>query len=332
MTSAPGIAVTYGDSGVGARLVAELSARGTVTGIASEELLQGDLKLALEGAETVVHVASATMAPLDGTRRLLEAAGDAACSHLVVVTSALVYGAWPTNPIPLTEDAPLRPNPGFEPAVLLAEVERLVAEWHDAHPGAAVTVLRPAPVVGEGEAGWLAPMLAAVRGVPIGDADPPGQYLHVDDLASAVAVAMADRTAGSSSHRVFNVAPEGWVAADALRALQGGPRVRLPGRVAERVASWRFRAGMSPRPPGLLAWMTAPWVVAADRLRALGWSATHTNEEAFVAGHRPSPWATVSPRRRQELALAVAAGVTTLAAVAAAVAVSRRLSRAARPG
>jgi UDP-glucose 4-epimerase len=318
----PGIAVTHGDSVLGARLVSELGGIGSVTGIAADELASGDLKRALERVDVVVHVASATTAPLEGTRRVLDAAGDAACSHLVVVTSALVYGAWPTNPVPLTEDAPLRPNPGFDPAVLLAEVERLVAEWHDAHPGTAVTILRPAPVVAEGGVGWLAPMLAAARGVPVDDADPPGQFVHLDDLAAAVRVVVADRHTG-----VFNVAPEGWIAGDALRALQGGPRVRLPGRVAERVASWRFRAGMSPTPPGLLPWTTAPWVVASDRLRAAGWSAGHSNEEAFVAGHRPSPWATVSPRRRQEIALGASAAVAALVVTAATVAIRRRLRR-----
>jgi len=322
MTTRPGIAVTHGDSVVGARLVTELGALGAVTGVAADELVAGDLKRALEPIETVVHLASATTGPLEGTRRVLDAAGDAACAHLVVVTSALVYGAWPTNPVPLTEDAGLRPNPGFEPAVLLAEVERLVAEWHDAHPAAVVTILRPAPVVAEGEAGWLAPMLAAVRGVPVGDDDPPGQFVHLDDLASAVVRVVTDRLPG-----VFNVAPEGWIDGDALRALQGGPRLRLPGRVAERVASWRFRAGMSPTPPGLLPWTTAPWVVAADRLRATGWTAAHSNEEAFVAGHRASPWATVSPRRRQEIALGASAGVAALAVTAVTVAVRRRLRR-----
>jgi hypothetical protein len=163
-------------------------------------------------------------------------------------------------------------------------------------------------------------MLAAVRGVPVGDDDPPGQYLHLDDLASAVALVVRDGLTG-----VFNVAPEGWIDGDTLRALQGGPRVRLPGRVAERIASWRFRAGISPTPPGLLPWTSSSWVVAADRLRAAGWTPTHTNEEAFVAGHRPSPWATVSPRRRQELALAVSAGVAALGATGATIAIRRAL-------
>ena len=104
------------------------------------------------------------------------------------------------------------------------------------------------------------------------------------------------------------MAPEGWIAGEALRALAGGPRVRLPGRArrAGRVVAVPGRHVADAAGPAAVD-DVHPWVVAADRLRALGWSATHTNEEAFVAGHRPSPWATVSPRRRQELALGVSA-------------------------
>ena len=182
-------------------------------------------------------------------------------------------------------------------------------------------MLRPAVPVAEDAPGWLAPMLGAVRGVPVGDDDPPGQFRHLDDLAAAVAVVVAAGFDG-----VANVAPDGWIAGDALRALAGGPRVRLPGRVAERLTGWRWRAGLSPTPPGLLPWTIHPWVVAADPLRGLGWEPTNSNEEAFVAGHRPMPWATVSPRRRQELTLGLS-GVAIAGAVAGAVVGVRRLRR-----
>ena len=69
---------------------------------------------------------------------------------IVRISSATVYGAWPNNPVPLTEDAPLRPNPHFSPAVQGAEVERLLAEWRADHPDVTVTTLRSAPVVGPG--------------------------------------------------------------------------------------------------------------------------------------------------------------------------------------
>lgn len=309
------IAVTHADVPLGARLVERLG-RDRVLALRGSDVASLELKRSLDGVDVVVHLASATAEPLATTRAVLDAAADA--THLVVVSSALVYGAWPTNPVPLTEEAPIRPNPGFEPAVALGEVERLVARWHDEHPASTVTILRPAPSVAEDDPGWLAPMLAAVRGTPVGDDDPPGQYLHHDDLVAAIELAAANRLDG-----VFNVAPEGWVAGEELRALQGGPRLRLPGRIAERLASWRWRAGISPTPPGLLPWTCQPWVVASDRLRAQGWEPRHTNEEAFVAGHRPPPWANVSPRRRQELAL----GATVLAGVGAAAAVAAFVRR-----
>jgi len=62
----------------------------------------------------------------DVTRRLLNAASAAGVRHLVVLSTATVYGAWPNNPVPITEDAPLRPVPDFAYAVGHAEVEQLV--------------------------------------------------------------------------------------------------------------------------------------------------------------------------------------------------------------
>ena len=315
------IAVTYADGALGARLVARLGPD-RVLSVGAADIASLDLKRTLHGVDTVVHLASATTEPLEPTRAVLDAAADAGARHLVVVTSALVYGAWPTNPVPLTEDAPLRPNPGFEPAVALGEVERLAAVWREDHPGTTVAVLRPAPPVAEDDDGWLAPMLAAARGVPVGEDDPAGQYVHLDDLASAVVVATEGRLDGA-----YNVAPEGWVEGEELRALQGGPRVRLPGRIAERLVRWRWRAGMSPTPPGLLPWTCQPWIVASDRLRAEGWTSEQTNEEAFIAGHRASPWANVSPRRRQELALGASAVVAVGAVVGIAMAVRRARRR-----
>jgi hypothetical protein len=44
-------------------------------------------------------------------------------------------------------------------------------------------------------------------------------------------------------------------------------------------------------------------VVANDLLRSLGWEPTFTNEEAYVDADRGGPWARLTPRHRQELAL-----------------------------
>jgi hypothetical protein len=69
--------------------------------------------------------------------------------------------------------------------------------------------------------------------------------------------------------------------------------------------------------------------VSNDKLTAAGWKPEFSNEEAYVAGHEANPWADLSPRRRQELALGVAGGVA-VASVAGVVTALRR--RARRPG
>ena len=77
------------------------------------DLATADLKPLVEGADQVVHLAfeveepgteteGAARANADATRRLLEAAGAVGAGHVVLVSSAAVYGAWPDNPVPLT--------------------------------------------------------------------------------------------------------------------------------------------------------------------------------------------------------------------------------------
>jgi hypothetical protein len=92
------------------------------------------------------------------------------------------------------------------------------------------------------------------------------------------------------------------------------------------VAGWRWRTGLGDTPPALLPYTVHPWVVANDRLRADGWAPASSHEEAYVATHTAGPLATLSPSRRQELALG-AVGAGLVAAVAGGVAYLRRRSR-----
>ncbi|MEZ5216149.1 MAG: hypothetical protein R2715_06035 [Ilumatobacteraceae bacterium] len=54
----------------------------------------------------------------------------------------MVYGAWPNNPVPLTEQAPLRPG-GSALARQLADAELLADTWRSTVDGRSVSVLRP---------------------------------------------------------------------------------------------------------------------------------------------------------------------------------------------
>ena len=296
------------------------------------DVASADLKPLLEGADALVHLAF-VFAPahdpellgrvnVEATRRLLDAAGSVGVRHVVYTSSAMVYGAWGDNPVPLTEDAVLRPNPGFTYAAQKAEAERLVAEWRAEHPGATTAVLRPAAAPGAARDSWLARVWRGQAPARVRGATPPVQYLHEDDLAAAVGLAVLNGLDGA-----FNVAPDGWIPGDDARALAVGLRVALPERLVKRFTGWGWSSGMSDVPPTVVPYTVHPWVVANDRLRAVGWSPEHTNEEAFVAASELPRWREFLHRHRQEVALAGAAAMISALAGGATWAIVRRHRR-----
>ncbi len=333
MTDLPGAVVLSGASGVlgskvaglveaaGHRVVLadsvdELRALGVPasTGVvAVVDLGSSDYDTRAERRESATEPAAATLAIAD----LLGA------THVVFVSSAMVYGAAPNNPVPLTEEATLRPGVEFVFARQLASAEELVEQWRTSCRGRATCVLRPAVALCEGGGSRLATALVYGFGRRLAEADPPSQFLHLDDLAAAVMVGIERRLDG-----VFNVAPDGWVPGGHIRALSGErPRLPLPERLAELVSGLRWRFARGPIPPGLLPYTLQPWVVSNGRLRAESWAPTVTNEQTYVEGTEAPWWTMVSPKRRQELALGSGVIACVLGAVVAATFARRRFSR-----
>ena len=293
--TAPGVPVWVdeGSGGLGARVLRLL--------LSSDRLHESDAAhcevLVWLGAHDADARASRRESALQGLSTALADCPN--LRHVVLVSSAMVYGAWANNPVPLTEDAALRPDVEFAYARQLGAVEQVVDDWRLAVPGRSVTVLRPVISMAADGTSGLASALAAGMGQRVGEDDPPAQFLHLDDLATAVLLAAEQRLDG-----VFNVAPDGWVAGERVRALAGAvPRLKLPDRVGEVITNLRWRFQRGPIPPGLRSYTRWPWLVANDRLKAEGWHPTVTNEQAYVEGTEAKWWTMISPKRRQELAL-----------------------------
>jgi UDP-glucose 4-epimerase len=264
------------------------------------DIAGAELKPLLEGVDVLVHLAGVVdpildeglmaRVNVDGTRRVLDAAAAVGVQKVVRVSPSSVYGAWPNNAVPLTEDAPLRPNPGFSPAVQAAEVERLLAEWANQYPGITVTTLRAAPVLGPGAERLPSRLLLGRPPLRVRGATPPMQALHVDDLVSALLLAVSNDLPG-----VLNAASDGWLSQDDLRSLLPRTMVpALPAELLERVLRRLWSSGVGDVPPTVVPYLLHPWVIANDRLEAAGWRPRHTNEEAILEGldslpPRPSP-------------------------------------------
>jgi nucleoside-diphosphate-sugar epimerase len=254
---------------------------------------------------------------VEGTRRTLEAAAGAAT--VVLWSSGVVYGAHPDNPVPIPESQPIRPNPEFPAAGVLAESERIALE-----AGEAVVVLRGAGVWAPAWGTFLARSLMAPAMVGVRGQDPPLQCLAPADAVSALALAVSGRLRG-----VYNVAPDDWVGAREAARAAGRRRLEVPQRVAQSTAERLWRASMSAATAGELLYQMHPWVLDNARLRQAGWAPTRSSAEAFAeaGGQKPDGVLVGGVQlRRSDVYRGAAAGL----ALAAAVAVARRQARASR--
>ena len=322
------VVVTGASGAVGRHVADRLAANPAVTelvgldravsfGVTAFDLLGDDLSEVLREGDTIVHLATsptgfageqgAARNDVAMADRIVSAAADAGAAHLVLASSAMVYGAWADNPLPITEAAPVRPNPEFRFGVVRTELEQMGAAWQE-DTGGALTVLRAATTLARGRENGLANLLRDTAALRNAEGEAPAQFLHAEDFATAVETVVVGRHDG-----VFNVAPDGWLRPNEVAALRGTPEtpLRVPGFVVAIVAEGRRRMGATTH-PGLTPYLQHPWVVANDRLRALGWEPEFSNEEAYVAGHRPSRFDGITSKRRQELAMGAAGALVGL--------------------
>lgn len=211
-----------------------------------------------------------------GAQTVLTAAAAAGVGRVVLVTSAMVYGALPDNPVPLSEDAPLRAIPDGSLVADFLEIEHLAELAPKAHPGLAVTVLRPAALTGPGVDTVFTRHFEAPRLLVVKDTEPCWQFCHVDDLAAALVQAAIGQVEGQ-----VNVASDGWLNQQQVEELSGLRRMELPEALALGAAERLHRLHLTPAPATDLQYVMHPWAVSTERLKASGWEPAYTNIEAF---------------------------------------------------
>jgi nucleoside-diphosphate-sugar epimerase len=242
----------------------------------------------LTGIDVVVHAdmdmsldtepSKRTAWNVRGAQTVLTAAAAAGVERVVLFTSAAVYGAYPDNPVPLAEDAPLRAVPGGSLIGDFLEIERLAERAPKAHPGLAVTVLRPAVLVGPGVDTVFTRHFEAPRLLVVKDTEPYWQFCHVDDLADALVHCALGEIDGPAT-----VASDGWLSQQEIEELSGIRRLELPEALALGAAERLHHLHLTPAPATDLQYVMHPWVVSTERIKATGWRPARSNTEAFDA-------------------------------------------------
>ena len=259
-----------------------------------------------------------------GAQTVVTAAAAARVRRVVLITSAMVYGAEPGNEMPLPEDAPLLAEASTSIAGDFLEIEELAATAPITHPGLEVTVVRPAALAGPGVDTVITRHFEAPRLLSVKGSTPGWQFCHLEDLASALDVVVTQNLAGPVA-----VGSEGWLGAPEVTEITGKRSFELPAALTFGMAQRIHRLGMTPAPATDLHYVAYPWVVDCARLRAAGWKPQYDNAAALraVMDETAGRHAVVGRRvGSREATVATAAGAT-VAAIGAAAAIRRARKR-----
>ena len=262
------------------RVIAIDDHRGDVVGVTWRLADVRDPALAgrLSGVDVLVHTDIDLAADTDHRARrafnvraaqtVLTSAAAGRVGRVILVTSAMVYGAAPDNPVPLPEDAPLGVDHDGSVAGDLLEIEHLAQRSPRSHPGMAITVVRPAALVGEGVDTLVTRHFESPRLLTVKGCAPRWQFCHIEDLVSALELAVAGTVDGA-----FAVGCDGWLEYDEVEELSGLRRVELPAGLTFGTAQRLHRLGITPAPVADLRYMVYPWVVECETLRGGGLAA-----------------------------------------------------------
>jgi len=343
----PVVAITGAAAGLGLALTARLAhsplvgrvvaiddIRGDVSGVTWRIIDVRDPALAgrLSDVDVVVHTAVDYSPDSDarvrrafnvrGAQTVLTAAAAGGVGRVVLVTSAMVYGARPDNPVPLPEDSPLSVDSDDSVVSDLLEIEHLAERSARAHLGLQISVARPAALVGDGidtlvTRHFEAPRLLAVKGCAA-----RWQFCHIDDLVSALELSVTGKVTGE-----FAVGCDGWLEQDELEEIAGLRRIELPAGITFATAQRLHRAGITPAPVADLRYVVYPWVVDCRSLRDAGWKPRYDNSAALdvLLAQRAGHHAVAGRRLGKKDATITAAGATV--AVIGTAAVVRQVRR-----
>jgi nucleoside-diphosphate-sugar epimerase len=344
----PVVAVTGAAHGLGHALAARLAVsarvgrvvaiddhRGDVAGVTWRLADVRDPALAgrLAGVDVLVHT-DVDLGDSDYRARrafnvraaqtVLTAAAAGRVASVILVTSAMVYGARPDNPVPLPETAPLAADADGSVAGDLLEIEHLAERSPRTHPGLAVTVVRPAALIGDGVDTLVARHFEGARLLTVKGCPQRWQFCHIDDLVSALELAVAGDVRGN-----FAVGCDGWLELAEVEEISGLRRIELPAALTLGTAQRLHRIGITPAPVNDLRYLIYPWVVDCQTLREAGWRPDYDNAAVLQALMEARALHRAAARRipRKEAAITAAGATVAVVGTAAIVREIRRRRR-----
>ena len=241
--------------------------------------------------DTIVHLAfivnpshdkkRMTDINIGGTRNVFEAVRALRPARFLTASSATAYGAWPDNPIPISEGWRLKAREKFQYAAEKTLIDNELQALAGELPDVAVSWTRAAIIGGKTADNFLSRLLLKMPWIvlPSGH-DTPLQVVHEEDCVAATWEILRQDARGP-----FNIGPNNWLTLTSLAKLTNRRVFKLP-LWTFKYASWywwHLRLPVFDYPPSLHDFIRHPWVVAPTRLeKELGFQFRYTAEETML--------------------------------------------------
>jgi len=158
-----------------------------------------------------------------GTQKLMDLCHKYGIKNVLVMSTFHVYGASPYNPALIDESAPLLAAELTFDLVDSVELENLANIYLWRYPELNITILRPCNIVGPGVNNSMSNLLSSKYAPVLLGFSPIMQFIHIDDMAEAIAIAHK-----KSKRGVYNVATNDWIAYQEAVKLCGCREIPIP--------------------------------------------------------------------------------------------------------
>ncbi len=256
-----------------------------VTGDIRDPALKGIFEK--HAPRTVVHLASVVAVGGDpqrdweidvlGTKNVLQAALNAGVEHLIVTSSGAAYGYHADNPVPLSEDDPLRGNEDFPYARNKREVEEMLIEWRDLYPHLEQTIFRPCTVLGPTTHNQITAMFERPVVMGLTGTSTPFSLIADTDVVDALVRAVRHSKPG-----IYNLSSDGFLSLRDIAKLNHKPYFAIPPAVLKS-ALWLLHAlRITELTPGNVKFIQYRPVLSNEKLKSeFGFTPQHNAAEVF---------------------------------------------------
>ena len=217
---------------------------------------------------------------IGGISNFLDACMKVKVKHILYLSSHTVYGAHADNTQPLSEDAPLRPMPGFQYSWDKAEAERILQDFANLHRDVCISVLRSCPVIGPNAANSVVTSMFKSVMIRVAGYDPPMQFVHEDDLVEIIMYLLDQPRTG-----IFNISGEGSIRYSDIARLRGKRTIALPEQILRFLMgiSWMLHLQRE-SPVSGLEFIKYPPIVSTEKIKGeMGFQFGYSCRDALLS-------------------------------------------------